>query len=94
MLKNDYGQKIDALKEQVKKFEEQKKKIDVQIKQVYSKIETLEKERSMEEYKVTFSLLKESGLFMEDIIKALNTKNFSDIQSKLSGVNSLAIDSK
>jgi predicted nucleic acid-binding Zn-ribbon protein len=78
-----YGEKIAKIEKKLAKLEEQKTAIEVQIKGFKTEIAKL-KEQETAEKGVALSIeAKKLGLTMDDILAAVSTGDFFDLQDKI-----------
>lgn len=77
------GEAIQKANKKLETLEAQRKELDAQIKAVKNEIVSLEEERDAKKSCVIAELAKKNGISVDEIITALETKNFFDVQDKM-----------
>ena len=74
---------IQKTNKKLEALEAQRKELDAQIKTVKNEIASLEEAREAKKSCVIAELAKKNGISVDEIITALETKNFFDVQDKM-----------
>jgi len=83
--KYTYEEKISALNESESKLLAQQEKIASELKEIRTKKKVLENEQTQKELDKTVVELNKRGLSVADILKAIESGSFEQLQNKVAG---------